>query len=155
MNLHVDSLTVDSRDPSKLARFWMNVLGWELIDEDDEETAIGPPGEGGDGRAVPVLLFGRNADEKKVKNRLHLDLRPANQQEEVDRVLSLGATRTSIGQRGDESWEVLAASRRQRVLHPGGATRRLTKAALMASSAANTTSFTFAIFRVGMMPRAS
>ena len=44
------------------------------------------------------------------KNRLHFDLAPpagGDQQTEVDRLVSLGATRIDIGQ-GDVSWVVLA-----------------------------------------------
>ena len=41
-----------------------------------------------------------------MKNRLHLDFRPADQAAEVERLLRLGATRADVGQR-DESWVVL------------------------------------------------
>jgi Glyoxalase-like domain len=44
---------------------------------------------------------------KTVKNRLHLDLRPADQPAEVARLEALGARRVSIGQ-GDVSWVVMA-----------------------------------------------
>jgi hypothetical protein len=43
-----------------------------------------------------------------VKNRLHLDLRPDDQEQEVKRLLGLGATRVDIGQAEDVSWVVLA-----------------------------------------------
>ena len=42
-----------------------------------------------------------------VKNRIHFDFTPDDQEAEVDRVLRLGARRVDIGQ-GDESWVVLA-----------------------------------------------
>ena len=47
---------------------------------------------------------------KKGKSRLHFDLAPAapgEQHDEVERLLSLGATRVDIGQ-GDVPWEVMA-----------------------------------------------
>ena len=47
---------------------------------------------------------------KTWKNRLHLDIAPSvggDQQAEVDRLVSLGATHLDIGQ-GDVSWVVLA-----------------------------------------------
>jgi hypothetical protein len=47
---------------------------------------------------------------KTGKNRLHFDLAPprdGDQQAEVDRLLSVGASRVDIGQ-GDVSWVVLA-----------------------------------------------
>ena len=48
--------------------------------------------------------------QKTGKNRLHFDLAPpveGNQHAEVDRLLSLGATRIDIGQ-GEVSWVVMA-----------------------------------------------
>jgi hypothetical protein len=47
---------------------------------------------------------------KTVKNRLHLDVNPADreQDEEVRRLLDLGARHADVGQAGDASWVVLA-----------------------------------------------
>jgi hypothetical protein len=42
-----------------------------------------------------------------VKNRLHLDFVPDDQNAEVERLLAMGASRADVGQ-GDESWVVLA-----------------------------------------------
>jgi hypothetical protein len=47
------------------------------------------------------------SEGKTVKNRLHLDLRPADQGGEVARLQALGARQVSIGQ-GDVSWVVMA-----------------------------------------------
>jgi hypothetical protein len=47
------------------------------------------------------------SEGKTVKNRLHLDLRPADQSAEVARLEALGARQVSIGQ-GDVSWVVMA-----------------------------------------------
>ena len=47
-------------------------------------------------------------EEKVVKNRLHLDFRPDDQDAEVARLLDLGARRVDVGQTGDEPWVVLA-----------------------------------------------
>ncbi len=49
-------------------------------------------------------------EAKAGKNRVHLDLRPtdgSSQQDELERLLALGATRVDIGQ-GDVPWHVLA-----------------------------------------------
>jgi hypothetical protein len=56
---------------------------------------------------VPDLIFLEVPEEKSVKNRLHLDLRPADQGAEVARLEALGARRISIGQ-GDVGWVVMA-----------------------------------------------
>ena len=51
----------------------------------------------------------RTPDEKVTKNRLHIDVNPTDrsQDEEVERILALGATRADIGQ-GEQTWVVLA-----------------------------------------------
>jgi catechol 2,3-dioxygenase-like lactoylglutathione lyase family enzyme len=83
--------------------FWRDVLGWPLVWDQDDETAIRPP-DGG-----LFITFGAPRP-KEEKNRLHIDLAPppdGDQQAEVERLVALGATRIDIGQ-GDVSWVVLA-----------------------------------------------
>lgn len=53
------------------------------------------------------VLFVKTPDHNSVKNRLHLDLMPTDQEEEVERIIGLGASRADIGQ-GDVGWIVLA-----------------------------------------------
>ena len=57
-----------------------------------------------------IILFLKNSDVKSVKNRLHLDLRPDDQDAEVRRLEKLGAKRIEIGQSADPdtSWVVMA-----------------------------------------------
>ena len=57
----------------------------------------------------PFITWGPPVRSKSAKNRLHLDIAPEHgeQQAEVDRLLSLGATRIDIGQ-GDVDWTVMA-----------------------------------------------
>jgi hypothetical protein len=57
---------------------------------------------------VPDLLFIRVTEPKHGQNRLHLDLRPADQAAEVARLEALGATRTDVGQGDAVSWQVMA-----------------------------------------------
>ena len=53
-------------------------------------------------------------DDKIVKNRVHLDLNPGpdvsagERQAEIERLIALGARPVDVGQRGDETWTVLA-----------------------------------------------
>ena len=58
----------------------------------------------------PMLLFIKVPEPRTVKNRMHLDLSPVDRSrdEEVERLLALGATRAEVGQTGEESWVVLA-----------------------------------------------
>ena len=98
-------LCVDCADPRTLAAFWAEVLGWRITDDDDDEVAlVDPEGVG------PDLLFVTVPEGKTVKNRLHIDVSPRDreQDEEVERLLALGATRADVGQGPDVSWVVLA-----------------------------------------------
>jgi hypothetical protein len=56
---------------------------------------------------MPGLIFVTCPDPKTVKNRLHIDLRPDDQEAEVERLVDMGARPADIGQ-GDVSWVVLA-----------------------------------------------
>ena len=52
-------------------------------------------------------MFALVPEERSVKNRLHIDVSPlGDQQQEVDRLLELGATHADIGQ-GDVKWTVM------------------------------------------------
>jgi hypothetical protein len=49
-------------------------------------------------------------DAKTVKNRVHVDLTTsaADRDQEIERLVGLGARRVDVGQTGEESWTVLA-----------------------------------------------
>ena len=65
---------------------------------------------GTDENAPVGMCFMPVTDPKTVKNRVHLDLTSsaADGDQEIDRLLALGARRVDIGQTGAESWTVLA-----------------------------------------------
>lgn len=90
----------------KVGQFWSEALGWPLVWDQDEETAIRAP----DGTGPIIQWSGPPLMRKFGKNRLHLDIAPpdhVSQHDEVDRLTRLGATRIDIGQ-GDVSWVVMA-----------------------------------------------
>ena len=101
MTLEWEQTVVTAVDPVALGRWWVDALGWVIVDEDPEVFEIRPTPD-----RMPGLLFLRG-DEKRGKNRLHLDFRPDDQTAEVERLLALGATRVDIGQ-GDAPWVVMA-----------------------------------------------
>lgn len=115
MSSKFTELAIDCADPVRLARFWCSVLDYEVQDEDEDDGVVSiglPVGSDGKDRLGPVppaLTFARVPEGKTVKNRLHLDVNPTDreQDEEVLRLLDLGARRIDVGQ-GDESWVVLA-----------------------------------------------
>ena len=98
-----EQIVVDADDPARLARWWAEALGYQIVHEEPDEIEIRRhPDE------MPGLLFTPVPEKKTVKNRLHIDLRPDDQSAEVARLESLGAHRVSIGQGADVSWVVLA-----------------------------------------------
>jgi hypothetical protein len=97
-----ESLTVDARDPSRLAHWWAEALGYQVITDKPDEVAIRRSAEQG-----PGILFVPVDDAKAVKNRLHLDLRPTDREAEVERLVDMGARHVDVGQ-GDAGWTVLA-----------------------------------------------
>ena len=107
-------LAIDCADPHGLARFWCSVLGYEVQDEEDGLVTIGPPavpdGKDHPGPMPPTLTFARVPEGKSVKNRLHIDVNPtdSDQDDEVRRLLDLGARHADVGQTGEESWVCLA-----------------------------------------------
>jgi hypothetical protein len=107
MSLRWQCICIDSTDPVSLAHWWAELLGWRITDEEDDEVVLEPPaGSPLEGRS-PDILFLKVPDEKREKVRIHIDLRPDDQDAEVTRAESMGATRVDIGQ-GDETWVVLA-----------------------------------------------
>jgi predicted enzyme related to lactoylglutathione lyase len=105
MSVSLHHIVVDAHDLPGLARFWAQVLEWNILSEREREVVIGP-----DETAPVGICFMPVADQKVVKNRLHLDLTPrsGDQDGEVERILALGARRVDIGQTGAESWTVFA-----------------------------------------------
>jgi len=101
----IDGLSIDCANPWALAQFWSRLLDWPIDDDnapDDHEVGVSPR------EAGPPLLFIKVPEVKSGKNRLHLDIKPDDQDAEVRRALELGAIRVEVGQSGDESWVVLA-----------------------------------------------
>ena len=106
----ITTIVVDSREPRMLAGFYCQVLGYEIVEqEDDGWIEIAPPGALPKGPS-PTLLFLAVPDPTPGKNRLHVDVNPTDrdQEAELERLLALGATRADVGQTGEESWQVLA-----------------------------------------------
>lgn len=76
--------------------FWSKALGWPLVWDQDEETAIRDL----DG-TNPFITWGPPTPPNPSHSRLHLDLAPSDQrdqQAEVDRLVSLGAIRIDVGE---------------------------------------------------------
>jgi hypothetical protein len=110
MASRVSHTTFDCRDAFALSEFWKQVLGYDDVP--------GDPNEPGDEECMivgrddePRLLFVEVPEGKQVKNRVHLDLEPTDRDrdEEIERVIALGATPLHDLRKEDGSgWLVLA-----------------------------------------------
>jgi predicted enzyme related to lactoylglutathione lyase len=100
MTLRLTEVCIDAADIHALGRWWADVLGWPVEDTDDGDVIL-------HATAGPDWLFLAVPDTRVVKNRIHFDFTPDDQQAEVDRLVAKGARHVDIGQ-GDESWVVLA-----------------------------------------------
>jgi predicted enzyme related to lactoylglutathione lyase len=93
MTSRIRNITVDcGSDARKLASFWAEVLGWHVYYDDDPEVLIAPSFPAPDDSTG--MLFIPVPEGRTVKNRLHFDLQPTDRtrEEEVERLLALGAT---------------------------------------------------------------
>ena len=114
MTSRFTELTVDCRDPESLAAFWCEVLDFKVIDRSEGKVEIGswvPTVEEVRARQMPpTVLFIPVPEGRTVKNRLHLDVSPVDvsTDDEVTRLLALGATRADVGQGPGRSWVVMA-----------------------------------------------
>jgi predicted enzyme related to lactoylglutathione lyase len=105
MPVRLHHIVIDTHDLPGLARFWTRALGWQVLSEREREVVIGP-----DVNAQVGICFMPVTDNKTVKNRVHVDLTTsaADRDQEIERLLALGARRVDVGQTGEESWTVLA-----------------------------------------------
>ena len=110
MASRTENVCFDAHDPAAQARWWAEVVtdfvlpSVEEQADYDEEAWLDAP----DGRS---LIFCRVPEAKTVKNRMHLCLVPTDRsrEEEVDRLLGLGATMVDDRRTApDRGWAVLA-----------------------------------------------
>ncbi|GGY12312.1 VOC family protein [Streptomyces minutiscleroticus] len=97
-------IVLDCAHPASLARFWAAALDGYAVapydeaelarlrargvdDPEDDPTVLVEPRDGG-----PRLWCRLVSEPEVVKNRLHLDLRSAEPEKEVGRLVALGAT---------------------------------------------------------------
>lgn len=105
MGSRFTELVIDAASPERLSEFWSAVLGWQPTGRYSGAVEIADPDGGG-----PSLTFVPVPDEKRGKNRLHIDVNPVgcDQDQEVERLIGLGARRVDVGQGTEKSWVVLA-----------------------------------------------
>ncbi|GAA2154003.1 VOC family protein [Nocardioides koreensis] len=109
MASRASNFCIDAHDPWSQTVWWSKVLDDFVLPEDDDQG----PGDEECGLVGPddrYLLFLKVPEPKTVKNRMHICLRPTDRSrdEEIDRVLGLGATLVDDLRKGDKGWAVLA-----------------------------------------------
>ncbi len=102
MSLEWEQVVVSTRDPVALGRWWSKALRWVIVNDDPVVFEIQPEPD-----RLPGILFLAVDEAKQGQNRLHIDLRPDEQDAEVERLIGLGASRVDVGQ-GEVPWVVLA-----------------------------------------------
>ena len=99
------NITFDCADAHRAARFWAELTGWPVRQpHQPDEYAVTPPADG-----LPRLYFVPVPEPKIAKNRVHLDIVPADrtQDEEIARLTGLGAS-VVTDRRPDVGWVILA-----------------------------------------------
>jgi len=101
----VAAVVADCADPDAIVGFWELATGWKPASSTDGGRSLRSP----DGLG-PYLELLPSLDRKTVKNRIHLDVAPYQDDDHAAAVRSLtgaGAALVDIGQ-GDVPWTVLA-----------------------------------------------
>jgi hypothetical protein len=118
MALRWYTVVVDCLDVAAQAEWWRETLGWQKVYEADDEVVIVPahvteeltrstPWE----QVGPGLVFVPVPEQKRLKNRLHIDLAPHTSDDrdaEIGSLLERGASLVDVGQGDDVTWTVLA-----------------------------------------------
>jgi hypothetical protein len=92
-------LVVDSVDPAAQARWWADVLGGQVVDDDRGFSTV----EAVPGMPIQTFDFVPVPEPKAAKNRVHVDLEVPDRQ----RLLDAGATLIE-GPTADHDWAILA-----------------------------------------------
>jgi predicted enzyme related to lactoylglutathione lyase len=96
------TVVIDAQDPARLARWWAQVLDYQVVYETSDEVGIAP-----DENTYPGIAFVAATQAKNGKNRIHLDLNPDDRDAEVERLVNMGARRVHPGHHDSASWIVL------------------------------------------------
>jgi hypothetical protein len=103
MALTARMVTIDCADPTGLAKFWSEAVGYQVLaDYDGWFVILGPDGDG--------LRMGlQKVPEPRVaKNRAHIDWESGDRGAEVERLIGLGATVLTEHTTEGFTWTILA-----------------------------------------------
>lgn len=112
LKIKMYSFTVDCTNPYELARFYADLLHWEIPFHDENFACIGAPGTGQG--TYPGITFQRNPDYKPPvwpekpgtqQQMAHLDFAVNDLEEAVQHALQCGAT--IANEQFSDSWRVM------------------------------------------------
>jgi predicted enzyme related to lactoylglutathione lyase len=96
------AIVIDVNDLETGARFWSQVLGTEILYQNEKYLRLGHKGQ------RPTVLLQKVPERHKEKNRVHIDLDVSNLDEAVSRVQDLGGQKLrQLSEYGIE-WAVMA-----------------------------------------------
>ena len=98
-NIKMYAYTVDCKDPNELAKFYADLLKWEIVFSDDEFVCTAPPGtrQG----EYPGIMFQRNPqykppvwpDEPEAQQQMaHIDVAVDDLEKAAEHAIQCGAT---------------------------------------------------------------
>ena len=105
MSCRFTELVIDCVDPFLVADFWVQVLGYDVVEQEDDAVAIAGSARQ---RPRPRLRAGARAEGGEEPHPPRLNATDRDQAAELERLLGLGARPVDVGQSGEESWHVLA-----------------------------------------------
>lgn len=97
-------IVLDAVDTDAVSQFWIEALHYRRVDRLEQYDVLVPLV----GNAGSVFLVQGVAEDKQVKNRMHLDLHVADPEAEAARLIALGARRLGEGSLGEITWITMA-----------------------------------------------
>ena len=102
MSIQLANVTFDCDDTLAVAQFWSAATGRPIDPEPSEFFAAIGAADG-----APGWFFIKVPEPKAAKNRVHVDMVAADREEEVTRLVALGATRVADHDEWGHRWTVL------------------------------------------------
>ena len=96
------AVTMDVNDLETCAKFWSQVLGVDILYQNDQYLRLGKKGE------RPTLLLQKVPEPHAVKNRVHIDLDVPDLDTAVSRVQELGGSKLRELNEYGIKWAVMA-----------------------------------------------
>ena len=103
MSSFLKYVTFDCVNPCHLSEFWSEVTGYEPVTVRDDFVALAAP----DKRGVRGILFWQVPEPKTAKSRMHVDLASKDPQDEIERLIGLGAQKVDYREGNGTSWTVM------------------------------------------------